>query len=72
MAENLSTLKRKCATLRSKATRFATAINNSTEDITLDDLEHYRGRLQETLERLVTLYDSIPDPLDKEYATDVQ
>jgi hypothetical protein len=32
----------------------------------LDDLEHYRGRLQETLDRLLSLDDAIHDVPDKE------
>jgi hypothetical protein len=69
---DLSTLKRKRATLRSNVTKFSAAINNSADATTPDDLEPYSGRLQETLDRLVSLDDSIHDLLnDEEYASDV-
>jgi len=43
------------------------------EDSTpLDDLEHYRRRLKETLGRLISLDDAIHDLLpDKEYEEDI-
>jgi hypothetical protein len=73
MAVDLTILKRKRATLRSNVTRFATAVNDSTEETTLEDLEHYRNRLQETLDHLTSLDDSIHGSLnDTEYATDVE
>jgi len=31
---------------------FATAINDPTEETTLEDIEHYRNHLQETLDKL--------------------
>jgi hypothetical protein len=56
-----------------KATRFVTAINESTGNTSLDDYEHYRGRLQETLEQLVRLDDAIQGLLeDREYTVDVE
>jgi hypothetical protein len=73
MADNLPILKRKRTTLRSKITRFRTTINDSTEGTTLDDLEHYRNRLQETLDHLTSLDDSIHASLnDVEYAANVE
>jgi hypothetical protein len=36
------------ATLSSNVKKLSAAINNSADATTLDDLEHYRGRLQET------------------------
>jgi hypothetical protein len=57
-------LQRKCTTKRTKATRFITAINESTENTPLDDYEHYRGRLQETLDQLVRLDATIQDLLE--------
>ena len=57
-------LKRKRTTERAKATRFITTINEFTGDTPLDDYEHYRGRLQETLDQLVRLDDSIQDLLE--------
>ena len=73
MADNLPILKRKRATLRSNITRCATAINDPTEGTTLDDLQYYRNRLQETLDQLTGLDDSIHSLLnDVDYATDVE
>ena len=68
---NLPILRRR-ATLRSNITRFVTAINDATEGTTPDDLEHYRNRLQETLDHHTSLDNSIHGSLnDLEYATDV-
>ena len=73
MADNLPILKRKRATLRSNITRCATAIHDSAEATTLDDLEYYRNRLQETLDQLTSLDDSTHSSLnDIEYASDVE
>jgi len=73
MADNLPILKRKRATLGSNITRCATAINDSTDATTSDDLEYYRNRLQETLDQLTSLDDSIHGSLnDIEYATDAE
>jgi hypothetical protein len=66
-------LKRKRTTERAKATRFITTINEFTDDPPLDDYEHYRGRLQETLDQLVRLDDSIQDLLENsEYTADAE
>jgi hypothetical protein len=66
-------LKWKHTTERTKATRFIAVINESTENTTLDDYEHYRGWLQETLDQLVWLDDAIQDLLeDREYTADVE
>jgi 3-methyladenine DNA glycosylase AlkC len=73
MKDTLLILKRKCATLRSNTTRCATAINDSTDATTSDDLEYYRNRLQESLDQLTSLDDTIHASLnDTEYATDVE
>jgi len=73
MADYLPKLKSKRATLRSNITLFATAINASTEETMLEVLEHYRNRLQETLNYLTSLDESIHGLLDDaEYATDVE
>jgi len=41
-------------------------------DSSLDDIEHYRGRLKETLDRLISLDDAIHDLLpDKQYEEDI-
>jgi len=37
------------------------------DSTSLDDFEHYRKRLQETLDRLISLYDAIHDLLSDEY-----
>jgi len=60
----MKTLKRKRTSERAKATRFITIINEFTNDNPLDDYEHYRGRLQETLDQMVRLDDSIQDLLE--------
>jgi hypothetical protein len=66
-------LRRKRTTESTKATRFIAVINESTENTKLDDYEHYRGRLQETLDQLVRLDDAIQDQLeDREYTADVE
>ena len=66
-------LKRKRITERAKATRFISTINEFTGHTSLDDYEHYRGRLQETLDQLVRLDDFIQDLLeDSEYTADVE
>jgi hypothetical protein len=57
MSDNLPILKRKRATIRSNITRFVTAINDASEGTTPDDLEHFRNRLQETLDQLTSLDD---------------
>ena len=57
MEDNLPIMKRKRATLLSNITRFVTAINDATEETTPDDLEHFRNRLQETLDQLTNLDD---------------
>jgi len=73
MSDNLPILKRKRATLRSNITRFVTAIDDAMEGTTPDDLEHFRNRLQETLDQHTSLDDSIHGSLnDVEYATDVE
>jgi len=57
---------------RANATRFYT-INGFDDSTSLDELEHYRGRLQETLDKLLSLDDAIHDLLsDEEYAEDTK
>ncbi|KAJ4437631.1 hypothetical protein ANN_17776 [Periplaneta americana] len=66
-------LKRKCTRERKNATRFITEIDAFTDDTSLDDLEYFRDRLQETLSKLGTLDDAIHDLLlDSEYDDDVE
>lgn len=67
-AEVLHNLKRRNARERANATRISTTLERYDDSTSLDDLEHYRGRLQENLDRLITLDDTIHDLLtDKEY-----
>ena len=56
-------LKRKRARERGNATRFITVINGFSETSSLDDYQHYQGRLQDTLNKLLTLVDAIHDLL---------
>jgi len=66
-------LKRKRSTERAKATRLIININEFKGDNPLDDYEQYRCQLQETLDQLVRLDESIQDPLeDSEYTADVE
>jgi hypothetical protein len=64
MAEGLPILKRKRGTLRASITRYVTTIDDSTEATSLQDLEYNRNRLQETLDHLTSLDDSIHSLLD--------
>jgi len=69
----LHNLKRKRSRERANATRFSTTIDGFDDFTSLDDLEHYRGRLQETLDKLLSLDDAINDLLsDEEYAEDTK
>ena len=52
---DLHNLKRKRATERGNATRFITAINAFSDTTSLDDYQHYQGRLQDILDKLVIL-----------------
>jgi len=71
-AEVLHNLKRRRARGRANATRFSTTLEGFEDSTSLDDLEHYRGRLQETLDRLIELDDAIHDLMpDKEYEEDI-
>jgi sulfopyruvate decarboxylase TPP-binding subunit len=66
-------LKRKRTAERTKATRFITAKNESTVNTPLDDYEHKRGRLQETLDQVVRLGDAIQYLLEeREYTVNVE
>jgi len=68
----LHNLKRRRARERANATRFSTILEGFEDSTPLDDLEHYSGSLKETLDRLVSLDDSINDLLpDKEYEEDI-
>jgi len=56
---------------RTNATRFSTMLG--FEDSSFDDIKHYRGRLQETLDRLISLDNANRDLLPiKEYEEDIK
>jgi len=65
-------LRRSRARERANARRFSTMLEDSEGSIPLDDLVHNHGRLKETLDRLISLDDSIHYVLpNKEYEEDV-
>jgi len=69
----LHNLMRKRSRERANATRFSTTIDGFDDFTSLDDLEYYSGRLQETLDKLLSLDDSIHDLLsDEEFAEDTK
>jgi len=70
-AVRLHNLKRKRTQERANAIRFSTLLDESDDSTSLDDFERYRGRLQETLDRLISLDDAIHDLLSDEYEEDV-
>jgi hypothetical protein len=71
-ADMLHNLRRRRARDRANATRFYTILEGFKDSALLDNLEHYRGRLKETLDRLISLDDAIHDLLpDKEYEEDI-
>jgi uncharacterized protein YnzC (UPF0291/DUF896 family) len=70
-ADMLHNLKRRQTRERGNATRFSTMLDGDG-DTSLDYIEHYRGRLQETLDRIISLDVAIHDLLpDKEYEEDI-
>ena len=72
MAEHIHNLKRKRARERSNISRFASSIHSFTEGASRDDFEQYKGRLEEALEHMLKLDDTIHDLLtDEEYDADV-
>jgi len=71
-ADVLHNLRRRRARERANATRFSAMLEGFEGSTPLDDLQHYRGRLKETLDRLISLDDAIHDLLpDKEYEEDI-
>ena len=46
---------------RKIATRFSTMLDGFDDSTSLDNFEHYCGRFQETLDRLISLDDAIHD-----------
>jgi len=72
-AVKIHNLKRRRARERVNATRFSTLLEGFDDSTSLDDLEHYRGCLQETLDRLISLDDAIHDLLSNdEYEEDIK
>jgi len=71
--EKLQKLKRERATQCVHATRFMNAINTFDDSTDIEKLEHYRDRLQEALQNLILLDESVHDLLDdEEYAADAE
>lgn len=71
-AVKLHNLKRRRARERANATRFSTLLDGFDDSTSFYDFDHYRGHLQETLDRLIALDDAIHDLLpDKEYEEDI-
>jgi len=65
-------LKRRRARHRANTTRFYTILEVFQDPTPLYGLEHCRGRLKETLDRLILLDDAIHDLLtDKNYGEDI-
>ena len=72
-AVKLHNLKRRRTRERANATHFSTLLDGFDDSTSLDDFEHYRGRLQENLDRLISLDDAIHNLLsDNEYEEDIQ
>lgn len=68
----LHNLKRKRTRERTNITRFINAIDSFTEDTNIEDYNHYRDRLEDTLTRLTQLDDVIHDLItDAEYEADI-
>jgi len=72
-AVKIHNLKRRRATERANATRFSTLLDGFDVSTSLDEFEHYRGRLQETSDGLISLDDAIHDLVsDDEYEEDIK
>jgi hypothetical protein len=72
-AVKLHDMRRRRAGERANATHFVMLVDGFDNSTSLDDIEHYRGHLQETLDRLISLDDVIHDLLpNKEYEEDVK
>jgi hypothetical protein len=62
-AEILHNLKRRQAWERANATHLSTTLEDFEDSTSINEIQHYRGRLQETLDRLIALDDAIHDLL---------
>jgi hypothetical protein len=72
LAATIHNLRRRRTRERSNVTRFSTSIDKFDDATSLDEHDHYRGRLQETLDKLLSLDDAIHDLLsDDEYQEDI-
>jgi len=61
MTEQLNRLKRERGPERSNITRLSSSIHSFTEETALEDYEHSKGRLDETLEHMLKIDDTIHD-----------
>jgi len=61
MTEQLNRLERKRGPERSNYPRLSSSIYSFTEQNALEDYEHYKGRLEETLEHMFKIDDTIHD-----------
>ena len=72
-AVKIHNLKKTRAKEWANATRFSMLLEGFDDSTSLDDFEHYRGRLQENLDRLISLDDAIHELLtDDEYEEDIK
>ena len=71
--EKLKKLKCKRATQRANATHFMNATYTFDDSKDIEELEHYRDRLQEVLQNLIVLDEFVHDLLDdEEYEADTE
>jgi len=69
----IQNIKRRRDREKANAIRFSTLLDGYGDSTSLDDFEHYRGRLQETLDRLISLDDAFHELLfDNEYDEDIK
>jgi len=72
MAEQVQDLKIMRARDRSNITQFSSSIHFFTEETSRDDYEHYKGRLEEALEHVLKIDETIHDFLnDEEFNSDM-
>ena len=72
-AVKIHNLKRRRARERANVTLFSKLLYGFEVSTSLDDFEQCRGRLQETLDRLISLDDAIQALLsDNEYEEDIK
>ena len=72
-AVKIHNLQKRRAREWANATRFSMLLEGFDDSTSLDEFEHYRGCLQETLDRLISLDDAIHDLLSNdEYEEDIK